>query len=230
LVTGISAYHLFSTKETPTTFKNDDGRWVETYNAAIQLDSSKRTPYYYKSLLVPFVESVPYPKVFAFFEPLLINEGGTSVSYGRQDTRTVFFSADKTGIAPVICYESIFGEYVSDYVKNGANLIFIMTNDGWWGNTDGHLQHLYYGAMRAIENRRCIARSANTGTSCFIDEEGNIMQPTQWWQPAVIKASLSINSEKTFYTRHGDYIGFYSLLISAVLILLVVIKFILERV
>lgn len=230
LVTGISAYHTFSTKETPTTFKNDDGRWVETYNAAIQLDSTKRTPYYYKSLLVPFVESVPYPKVFAFFEPFLINEGGTSVSYGRQDTRSVFFSTDKTAIAPVICYESIFGEYVSDYVKNGASIIFIMTNDGWWGNTDGHLQHLYYGAMRAIENRRYIARSANTGTSCFIDERGNILQPTQWWQPTVIKARVIVNTKRSFYTRNGDYIGFYSLLISAILILLVIIKFILERV
>jgi apolipoprotein N-acyltransferase len=230
LVTGISAYHTFSTKETSTTFKNDDGKWIEAYNAAIQLDSTKKVPVYYKSILVPFVESVPYPKVFAFFEPLLINEGGTSVSYGRQDTRSVFFSKDKTGIAPVICYESIFGEYVSDYVKDGANLIFIMTNDGWWGNTDGHLQHLYYGAMRAIESRRCIARSANTGTSCFIDEEGNIIQATPWWQSAVIKAALPINSKETFYTRHGDYIGFYSLLISAVLILLAVIKFLLERV
>ncbi len=230
LVTGISAYHTFSTKETPTTFNVGNGQWREEYNAAIQLDSSMKIQVYYKSVLVPFVESVPYPKLFAFLEPLLINIGGTSVSYGRQENRSVFFSADKTGIAPVICYESIFGEYISDYVKNGANLIFIMTNDGWWGNTDGHLQHLYYGAMRAIENRRSIARSANTGTSCFVDEKGDITQATPWWQPAVIKASLTLNLKETFYTRHGDYIGFYALLISAILILLAVIKFILERI
>ena len=205
-------------------------QWTEEYNAAIQIDSSKKVQVYYKSILVPGVESVPYPKLFAFLEPLLINEGGTSVSYGRQDYRSVFSSPGKTGIAPVICYESIFGEYVSDYIKDGASLIFIMTNDGWWGNTDGHLQHLYYGAMRAIENRRCIVRSANTGTSCFIDERGNISHATLWWQPTVIKASVTSNSKETFYTRYGDYIGFYSLLISAVLILLAVIKFILERV
>ena len=229
IVTGVAAYHTFDSKKTATTFK-EGSMWVEEYNAAIQLDSSKKVPVYYKSILVPGVESIPYPAFFSFLEPLLIKEGGTSASYGRQDYRSVFYSKDGTGVAPVICYESIFGEYVSDYVKNGANLIFIMTNDGWWGNTDGHLQHLYYGTMRAIENRRYIARAANTGTSCFINERGDILQPTEWWQPAVISDSINPNAKQTFYTRYGDYIGFYALLISAILILLTVVKFIFERV
>jgi apolipoprotein N-acyltransferase len=125
-----------------------------------------------------------------------------------QDERTVFFSPDhKVGIAPVICYESIYGEYVSEYVRNGANFIFILTNDGWWGQTPGYRQHLLYGRLRAIETRKAIARAANTGTSCFVNIRGDIQQPTEWWQPAMIKQTIASQNGETFYTRHGDYIA-----------------------
>jgi apolipoprotein N-acyltransferase len=101
----------------------------------------------------------------------------------------------------------VFGEFVANYVKNGAELIFIITNDGWWGDSPGYKQHLLYGRLRAIETRRCIARAANTGISCFINEKGDILQATSWWKTAVISASLPLNNELTFYVKHGDYIG-----------------------
>ena len=130
-------------------------------------------------------------------------------------------------MAPVICYESIFGEYVTGYVQKGAELIFIITNDGWWKNTPGYKQHMSFARLRAIETRRSIARSANTGISCFINQRGDVSQPTGWWVDAAIKGTINANDEITFYVKYGDYIARISLFVSALLLLnLVVRKFI----
>jgi apolipoprotein N-acyltransferase len=105
-------------------------------------------------------------------------------------------------------------------VGNGAQLIFIITNDGWWGDTPGHRQHYSYASLRAIETRRCVARSANTGISAFINQRGDILQRTKYWEPDVIKASLTLNNTKTFYVRYGDYLGRLAMLLSAGFLLL----------
>jgi apolipoprotein N-acyltransferase len=110
-------------------------------------------------------------------------------------------------LAPVICYESVYGDFVADYVKNGATLIGIITNDGWWSDSPGHLQHLQYATLRAIETRRDIARSANTGISGFINQKGEITQQTGWWVQAVSRATVHLNEELTFYVRYGELIG-----------------------
>ena len=110
-------------------------------------------------------------------------------------------------MAPIICYESIFGEFISQYVRNGADLFTIITNDGWWKDTPGYKQHLNYASLRAIECRRAIARSANTGISAFIDSKGKITKATKWDEEIVIKDHLQTSSIKTIYTRFGDYIG-----------------------
>ena len=86
-------------------------------------------------------------------------------------------------------------------------MIFIITNDGWWGNTAGHKQHLHYASLRAIETRRSIARSANTGISAFINQRGDIEQATEYWEPAVIQGTIRANDQMTFYGRHGDYLA-----------------------
>jgi len=123
----------------------------------------------------------------------------------------------------LICYESAYGEFTNKFVKKGANVIFVITNDGWWGDTPGHKQHLYFSPLRAIETRRSVARSANTGISCFIDQRGNIYQATKYWEPDVIKQDINLNSEITFYTRMGDYIGRISAFLSVIFILLSVV-------
>jgi apolipoprotein N-acyltransferase len=110
-------------------------------------------------------------------------------------------------IAPVICFESIYGEYVTEYIRNGANLIFIITNDGWWDNSAGYKQHLNYAQLRAIETRRSIARSANTGISAFINQRGEIINMTEWWIRDAIKETIRTNSKLTFYVKYGDYFG-----------------------
>lgn len=220
IVVGASTWYLYEEGEkysvTARRYNAEDG-YCDAFNTALQVDNSDSIQIYHKSKLVPGVERMPYPVVFGFLEDLAIDLGGTAGSLGTQEERTVF--KGREGIAPVICYESIFGEYVGEYVRNGATLIFIITNDGWWGDTPGYKQHLIYGRLRAIETRRSIARSANTGISCFINERGDISQATEWWKPAVIQARINSNSENTFYVEHGDIIGRVCFYISGIVLL-----------
>lgn len=120
----------------------------------------------------------------------------------------------------MICYESVYGEFVNGFIKNGANAIFIITNDGWWGNTAGHRQHMLFSVIRSIETRRSIARSANTGISCFVNQRGDISQRTEYWEPAVISSDINLNDKITFYVRYGDYIA-RGCTIGAVLLLII---------
>lgn len=218
IITGINAYATYKTAETPTARFEPNGKiYWDAFNTAIQLDTSHNIPVYHKSKLVPGVEKMPYPKLFKFLEPLAINMGGITGSLGSQEYRTVFFGIDSIGVAPEICYESIYGEYSNEYVHRGANLFFVITNDGWWGNTAGHKQHLEYARLLAIETRRDIAQSANTGTSAFINQRGDVYEATAWWVPAAIKATLYANTEETFYVRFGDYIGRAAVLFTIVM-------------
>lgn len=234
IITGAATWYLYQPGEilsaSARKFKQQDG-YYDAYNTALQIDSTDSIQVYHKSKLVPGVERMPYPAVFGFLEKLAIDLGGAAGSLGTQEERTVFTATDKKDcvVAPVVCYESIYGEYVGGYIKNGASLIFIITNDGWWRDTPGYKQHLVYGRLRAIETHRCIARSANTGISCFINERGDISQETQWWVPAVITGSIDLNSEETFYVKFGDVIGKISiygfvLLIAYTLILIPIFK------
>jgi apolipoprotein N-acyltransferase len=209
-IIGISSYLDYSSKEKPTATarKNGDGNeWYDAFNTAILIDNnSPIIQTYHKSKLVLGVEKLPYPALFAPLEKFAIDLGGTFGSVGVEKEAHNLIS-NQTLIAPVICYESIYGDYVASYVKKGANLIFIITNDGWWKDTPGYKQHLSYARLRAIENRRCIARSANTGTSCFINQKGDVIKATNWWESAVIKDEINLNNELTFYSKHGDLLG-----------------------
>jgi apolipoprotein N-acyltransferase len=225
IVTGLSTKKLYAPSEersaTARTYNDGTGNYYDFYNTAMQLDRSTDLQLYHKSKLVLGVEKMPFGEWLKPLEDLSINLGGASGSLGHELEAHNFTgkpgsSAEHT-IAPVICYESIYGEYLSEYIRKGATLIFIITNDGWWQDTPGYRQHLAYASLRAIETRRCIARSANTGISAFIDQKGEISQPTKWWTRVAIKASINANDQLTFYVKNGDYIGrvaaFFALLL-----------------
>jgi apolipoprotein N-acyltransferase len=163
---------------------------------------------------------MPFPSLFKPLESFAIDLGGTMGSLGTQEERSVLFSHDKkVGIAPVICYESAYSDYVAEYIRNGANLIFIITNDGWWENTPGHKQHLAYAKLRAIETRREIARCANTGISCFITPYGEIEQATAYWEQAIITKNLTPNNLQTLFVKFGDIISYASSFIAIMLLI-----------
>lgn len=226
LVFGVTSYKIYpdKTKATPTARTRGDTTF-DMFNTAIFLANNGRPQIYHKSKLVVGVEKMPFAKYLGFLGDFVINIGGTTNSLGSQKEPSNFISDDETEVAPVICYESIFGEFVTKYIQKGAGMIFIITNDGWWKNTPGYHQHLSFASLRAIESRRSIARCANTGISCFINQRGDILQATEWWVPTAIKGTININSEMTFYVRFGDYIARISLFLSVLLALrLMVVK------
>jgi apolipoprotein N-acyltransferase len=222
IITGGNTYLFYEEEKDITSTARKDGqsgKYYDVFNSAISIDKNN-VSVYHKSKLVPGVERMPFPALLKPLEGLAINMGGTMGSLGTQNTRSVFKDTIlHTSVAPVICYESVYADYVTEYVRMGANLIFIITNDGWWDNTPGYIQHLNYARLRAIENRRQIARSANTGISCFIDEFGNISDATTWWKEAIIEKELYRNNALTFFSSFGDLISYTSVLISITIIL-----------
>jgi apolipoprotein N-acyltransferase len=222
MVIGLSSYREFQPNETisKTARKTPRGTFYDAYNTAAQFDSCSKIQIYHKSKLVPGVEKMPFGDLLKPLEELAFSLGGTSGGLGIQQNRTNFSSPSDSNleVAPVVCYESIYGEYVGEYIRNGAKLIFIVTNDGWWGDSPGYRQHCSYARLRAIEHRRSIARSANTGVSCFVNQRGEISQATKYWKEAAISSSINQNDELTFYTKYGDYIARAALALSLLFI------------
>ena len=139
--------------------------------------------FYHKSKLVPGTEQLPFVTVLPFLERLAISldENSASGTLGKNATAKALGNG-KSKVAPIICYESIYGEYVSEYVKDGASWLAVITNDAWWNNTPGHKQHFSYAKLRAIEQRKWVVRSANTGISGFIDPLGRTTMRSGWYQ------------------------------------------------
>lgn len=235
LISGVNAYYEFKPGEPHSDAvrerrgRNGEPSYYEIYNAAIQiLDGNPNIPVYKKSKLVPGPEIFPFKKLFFFMEPLVRRLDGTTAGVATQLQRSVLVS-NSGRIAPAICYESVFGEYSTGYIKKGAQAIFIMTNDGWWDNTAGHRQHLHFASLRAIETRRSIARAANTGISAFINQRGDILQPTQYEEAIAIKGSIALNDEITFYTRWGDLIARLGLFLAILLFLNTIVQGVMRK-
>lgn len=233
IIIGASTFKNYGTKEpiSPTArkYRNSDG-YYDAYNTALHVNPEGDIDIHHKSKLTPGVEKMPFAKLMKPLEKLAINLGGTVGSLGSDPERTVFTrNEDGLTIAPVICYESVYGDYVTQYIHKGANLIFVITNDGWWGNSPGHRQHLTFSKLRAIETRRSVARSANTGISCFIDQRGDIFQATEYWVPDVIRQEINANDSITYYVRYGDYIARVCGFVTAFLILLAITSGLMKR-
>jgi apolipoprotein N-acyltransferase len=219
VVGGMDSYRLYTQKEKPAITSRkvrDTELWYNSYNAAFCTNGGDSIQVYHKSKLVPGVEKMPYPYLFGFIERYAIDLGGTSGSLSTDpESRNLGFSKH-VQLAPIICYESVFGAYVSSYVNKGADVLCIITNDGWWGNTPGYRQHFDFGRLRAIENRRYLVRSANTGISAVIDEKGNVLQATEYWKEAAFKADVPLLRGQTYYAKNGDWV------VGVMLVLLIV--------
>lgn len=198
-----------------------EGVWVNSYNSALQIIPNQNVEVYHKAKLVPGVEIFPYIR---YLKPILgdamLDFGGANSSLGIDKERKVFSNRfNKAKMAPIICYESIYGEYVTDYVKNGANLLAIMTNDSWWDNTEGHKQLLSYARLRAIETRREIVRAANSGISAHINARGDILQDTFYDDRTALLVKANLLEEKSIYTKIGDLISRIAIFVLGFLII-----------
>jgi apolipoprotein N-acyltransferase len=194
------------------------------FNSALKIDTGADIEIYHKSKLVPGFESIPSKGLISLISRILPKLGGINKGYTAQKERTCFSSSDKSQkIAPVICYESVYGEYVTDYIMKKAGAIFIITNDGWWKNTTGYRQHLSYASLRAIETRRPVVRAANTGVSCFIDIRGKVIKKTPWWKSATLKGTFNPETRITPYVKYGDFLMVTSIFISTIVLVMVFI-------
>lgn len=202
LITGLDTYMIYEKNPSETARYSKEIGYYDAFNAALCVNNSGALHIYHKSKLVPGVEGIP-----PILNKLTIDLGGIAGGLGKQKERTVFFDKEKTGAAPVICYESVYGDFVSEYVRKGAEFIAIITNDGWWGNTPGHRQHLNLARLRCIETRKPIARSANTGISGFFNARGDITEQSLYGVQDVIRKKILANKKITFFVLYGDFIG-----------------------
>ena len=223
LLIGASTYNLFESKRSRASIKipNQEG-YYESYNSSLYLSRKNKASFIHKSKLVLGVEKIPFSQYFPFLEAYSISNGGTTGTLGIEEYPKIF--KRKLDVAPIICYESIYGEFVAKQAKQGADFLCIMTNDGWWGNTPGHKQHFSFAKLRAIENRKWVARSANTGISGFINDKGEVIQKSNWWTPDALKQEITPMNKTTFYASNGDYIGRFSAIMGIILFPIVIFK------
>ena len=188
--------------------KEEDGRhlWILMHNSAILTDTTGLYQLYHKSKLVVGTELTPYPKFFIPLEKFL-NHGEYLMAKDIGQKEISCLQMGDIPIGTAVCYESVYGEFCTGYVKKGAKLLAVITNDAWWGDTPGHRQHFNYSRLRAIETRRWVARCGNTGISALIDPEGHVVSRTPWWEPALLEGTVGLASEQTFFVRYGDMVG-----------------------
>ncbi|KXX67511.1 apolipoprotein N-acyltransferase [Flammeovirga sp. SJP92] len=204
LVSGADTYKIYGDSSLTSTARHSQNvGYYDVFNTALRVKGKDPITFYHKSQLVIGVETIPFPTIL---KAIILNFGGSSGGLGRQEERDVFANGD-INVGPIICYESVYGEYVTEYVKAGADFLTVVTNDGWWNDTPGHTQHLAFSSLRAIETRKDIARSANTGISCFINQKGDILKPIAYGEMGAEIGKVRINKEETFYTLYGDYIA-----------------------
>ncbi|WP_027377355.1 apolipoprotein N-acyltransferase [Kaistella palustris] len=226
--TGISSHRFYppGSEHPRTAYETSPGVFVDSYNSAVQVIPDRKVEVYHKGKLVPGVENFPYINVL---KPVLgdamLNLGGTTASLATDPERKVFSNPYNAGkLAPIICYESIYGEFVTEYVKKGANFLAIMTNDSWWGVTQGHEQLMAYARLRAIETRREIARAANSGISAHINARGDVEADTFYGDKTALFAKVNLYDHQTFYTRAGDLLSRLSLFVFGFLVFYTLIK------
>ncbi len=209
------------------------GKRYDTFNSAMLLQPhAPGIQKYAKIILVPFAERVPYSEELSFLNAMKWNFGLGGWGIGRDTTIFLFSTPTLRDVkfSSVICYESVFPDFVASFVRKGAQFLTVITNDSWWGNTSGAYQHEQYAVLRAVENRRWVARCANGGISCFIDPFGHILHPTQMFTQTTIAADIEPAADLTFYSQHGDWLAEFCAVITSLLLAVAVSKRVYERI
>lgn len=210
VLSGFARFEYYDAGQAPVTSNTVKGtgqRWDSFNSIFFAQPGDTEFQMYSKMRLVPFAERIPYAEDVPFLiEPL---RWGVGISnWGKGKDSTVFHDS-RSGhrFLAMVCYESIFPEFVASFVDKGAEFLVFITNDSWWGNTSGARQHLQYAVLRAVENRRWIVRCANGGISSFIDPLGTVYDRTAMYEAAYIQRTIYPQVHSTFYSRHGDWIA-----------------------
>ena len=240
LITGMPHVKIFKNKKSAPqdAQKSKYGNYYyASYNAVLAFQpGTGKVQEYGKIKLVPFGEKVPYVEYFPFIGKIIKwNVGISSWSVGR-DTTVFKLKVNENGgaleihTAPIICIESIYSDFVAQFVKRGAELITVVTNDSWYGNSSGPYQHEAISILRAIENRRFVVRAANGGISCIINPFGKILTSSKMYERTVIVGEVALLKNKTFFTEHPLIVQLFALFISLAFVILILFKKFLRRV
>lgn len=200
------------------------GERYDVYNAAALLQPGRDSVTWYgKMKMVPLAERVPYADAFYFLDFLRWDVGIGGWQIGPEQ---VVFREEETGarFCALICYESTFPGFVASFVRRGAEFIGIITIDSWWGRMSGAFQHHQYAILRAVENRRWIARCAVGGISSYIDPYGRVYSATELFTEAELSRTIGRSIRLTPYTRFGDWLGAACLGGGGVFLLLVALR------
>lgn len=195
--------------------------YFKTFNAAISLNwtNDNRIHLGAKQKLVPFQERTPYPQ-FLRFTHKLAKPLGKDFQFSVLPDKHL--RNNKWETAPLICYESAFGRYTSKYVLNGAKLIAVLLNEGWYKSMQASKQFLFISCVRAVENRRYVVRSSNGGISGFIDFKGKPFQSFSKNEATALRSKVTLSDKTTFYAKHGDFIGLFAFILSGCILLLLI--------
>ena len=208
LVAGANTLRIYPEgirSETARPLRQGGSVYCDIYNSALGIDTTSRVQLHRKGRLVIGVENTP-TWIFRALRFLVVDLGGVLGQIGRGD-RTEPFVHDGVALAPSICYEGLYGDFTGGFVRQGAEVLAIVSNDGWWRDTPGYRHLFTISRLRAVEHRRAIARAANTGRSGFIAPSGAVGETLGWNERGVITARVPLCDRVTFYTRHGDYLG-----------------------
>lgn len=202
-------FNFYKDSLVPDAKPNSKGEFLfDTFNAAALIEKNKSQSefqVYKKNKLVIGGERIPYQEYLAVIKDYVTWQVGISQWQIGKDTIN-FTLENGLQFNTAICYESVYPGYFATFVRKGADFCTIITNDAWWGKLFGTYQHNQFAILRAVENRRWIARSALTGISEFIDPYGNKYEETEINTRTSFAGRIGIIKEKTFYTEHGDWL------------------------
>ena len=205
-------------------FPNSDSRFYYKYNTALFIKNNQDIEFYHKAKLVPGVERLPFAAFLKPIQRFAINLGGTTGSLGTSSEPKTFDFGNDRKVAPIICYESIYGELVGEFSSYGSGFIAVITNDAWWYTSPGYRQHFSYARLRAVENNQYVVRAANTGTTGVIDNKGNVICKSEFYTRTAVKAIIPLNNVPTYYAINGNYLARFSLFMVALLLIIALSK------
>ena len=228
MLMGASTYEIYDTPASPSILARRYGKgWIRSHNSALMFGACGPVEVFHKSKLVVGTELTPYPKLFVPLDNWLsakMGVGGLLARCEGQNGISLLHLRDGTPVGCAVCYESVYGEYCAGYVREGAQMLSVITNDAWWGNAPGYRQHFNYSRLRAIELRRDIARCGNTGISAVIDCRGDVVQRGPWWERTALQSSVKLHSAQTLFVRYGDIVGRVSVLCACLLLALLLLR------
>ena len=219
ILLGVHSYRKLDGEIPPgSRFDREKGFYYEAFNTALFLAPGAEPQFYHKTKLVPIFERMPFVQYLGFLGRFSLELGGYNGTYSYRQESTHFVSSDESiNILPIVCFESVFGPYCAQNLTEKKGFICMITNDGWWKNTPGYRHHYNFSPIRAIECRRDLVRVANTGISALIDARGMVIAQTGWWKKATLKGWIHLRGGRTFFARHGDYLGRISLVLGILL-------------